>query len=311
MRIPLALGRAALALALLGALAGCASVTPLVSRGDGALPPRAEVAGVPFFPQERYYCGPAALGMALVWSGVAVEPTALVAQVYTPGREGSLRTDLLAAARRLGRLAVPVTTTRALLGELAAGHPVVVFQNLGLGWLPQWHFAVALGYDLAAEELVLHSGVYERHRVSLRTFERTWARGDRWALVILPPAVLPVTADEVAVLRAAAALERVGRPEDAAAAYTAITARWPESHAGLVGLGNARFALADYAGAEVAFRAAVARRPDAAAGWNNLAHALARQGRRDAAIAAAREALRLAGGQGRTYERTLREVSTE
>ena len=54
---------------ILSALAACA--TPQTDRlldDPAALPPRAEVAGVPFFPQEDYWCGPAALAMPLAWA---------------------------------------------------------------------------------------------------------------------------------------------------------------------------------------------------------------------------------------------------
>ena len=161
-------------------LAGCSTVSwRLPLAGTEALPRQAEVADVPFFQQERDYCGPASLAMVLAWSGIAVRPDDLVPQVYTPGREGTLRTDMLTAARRHGQLAVPVTTLSDLLAELAAGHPVLVFQNLGLHWIPRWHFAVAVGYDLDAGAIVLRSGTRARHTTSLRTFELTWARGER------------------------------------------------------------------------------------------------------------------------------------
>ncbi|MDX5360821.1 MAG: PA2778 family cysteine peptidase, partial [Alphaproteobacteria bacterium] len=146
----------------------------------GDLPPRVALERVPFFPQEDYYCGPAALAMALVWAGEDTTPEALVPEVYTPGREGTLRTDIVAAARRHGRVAVPVGSLRDLLGEVAAGHPVIVFQNLGIGLAPQWHFAVAVGYDLPAREILLHTGLEAGARRDLDTFERTWARGDHW-----------------------------------------------------------------------------------------------------------------------------------
>ncbi|MGH7332352.1 MAG: tetratricopeptide repeat protein [Candidatus Rokuibacteriota bacterium] len=48
---------------------------------------------------------------------------------------------------------------------------------------------------------------------------------------------------------------------------------------------------------------------DPAAAWNNFAHALARQQRRDEAIAAAETALRLAPGDVEAYRATLTEVS--
>lgn len=300
-------GRAAVGTLCLLALTACAPHTAALR--SESLPRRAEIANVPFFPQEKYYCGPASLAMALAWSGLSVTPDELVPQVYTPGREGSLRTDVMAAARRHGRLAVPVTGLADLLAELAAGHPVLVFQNLALGWFPRWHFAVAVGYDLDEDEIVLRSGAEPRHVTPLGTFERTWARGERWALVVLPPGMLPKTAGEVAVVRAAIGLERAGRLAEAATVYADIARRWPGSHPALIGLGNARYALGDPSGAEEAFRAAIERRPEDPAAWNNLAHALARQERHHEALEAAWTALRLGGPDVETYRATLREVS--
>jgi predicted TPR repeat methyltransferase len=295
---------------LVSALIGCA--TPQTDRlleAPTALPPRAEVAGVPFLPQEEYYCGPAALAMVLSWSGLSVTQDEVAAQVYTPGREGTLQSDVIAAARRHGRLAVPVTRLSDLAAELAAGHPVVVFQNLGLGWFPVWHYAVAIGYDLDAGHLILHSGLEARRVMPLRIFERTWARGDHWGLVVLPPQELPVAADEVAVLRAATGLEQAGKFRAAATAYAAIAERSPDSLEAWIGLGNAAYAAGDLEQAEHAFRTAAKRHPNAAAAWNNLAHVLGKTGRRAEAVAAAERAVRLGGPDATTYRATLREVA--
>ena len=295
---------------ILCVLAGCA--TPQTDRlleAPTALPPRAEVADVPFFPQQQYYCGPAALAMVLSWSGLPVTQDEIAAQVYTPGREGTLQSDILAAARRNGRLAVPVNELSDLTAELAAGHPVVVFQNLGLDWFPVWHYAVAIGYDLTSGDLVLHSGLDARVPTPLATFERTWARGGYWGLVVLPPGELPVAADEVTVLRAATGLEQAGRVDAAAAAYAAIAERWPDSLEPWIGLGNAAYAAGDLDQAEDAFRTAATRHPNAAAAWNNLAHVLGETGRRAEAVAAAQRAVRLGGPDATTYRATLREVA--
>jgi hypothetical protein len=297
------------AVAALLALSACA--TPQADRviqDRGALPSQASVTTVPFFPQDDLYCGPASLAMALTWSGLSVTQTDIAPMVYTPGREGTLPADMLAAARRSGRLAVPVQSLDDMLAEIAGGHPVVVFQNLALDWFPRWHFAVAKGYDLDAGDLILHSGLIADHRTALRTFERTWRRADHWAMVVLPPDRLPVRADELAVLRAAAGLERVQRASDAAAAYSAILQRWPESLGAAIGLGNARYASRDLAGSEAAFRLAVERHPSSAASWNNLAHVLASRGRQDEAIRAAQQAVSLGNG-AENYRATLEEVS--
>jgi tetratricopeptide (TPR) repeat protein len=214
----------------------------------------------------------------------------------------------LSGSRRNGRLAIEVRRLDALLAEIAAGHPVLVFQNLGLDLLPQWHFAVAIGYDLPARTIILHSGTEARRSVALATFERTWRRGDFWALTVLKPDQFPVSARQRDVVEAAAGLERAGRLPEAETAYATALARWPENHAALMGLGNTRYARRNVSGAEVAYRRAIELRPDAAAAWNNLAYVLKALGRRSEAISAAQRAVALGGGQTTRYRDSLEDI---
>ena len=295
--------------ALLALCACSAPQTMQLLEDPGARPATVELTEVPFFPQEQYYCGPAALATVLAWSGLDVTQDDMVPQVYTPGREGTLRSDVVAAARRNGRLAVPVEDLSDMLAELDAGNPVLVFQNLALDWYPQWHFAVAIGYDLESGDLILRSGTEHRRVTRLSTFEHTWRRGDYWALVVLPPDSLPATAPELEVLQAAAGLEQTGRPADAQMTYQAALERWPASLGALMGLGNTRYALGDHDGARQAFAEAVDIHPDAAPAWNNLAVILAELGYPQDALTAAREAVRLGGANADTYRETLSEIT--
>ena len=286
------------AVVLAGALAlgGCAALTPPQTRAlTAALPPglpeRVERTEVPFFPQTPQHCGPAALATALSHAGLPTTPADLSASVFLPAREGSLQVEMLAGARQRGALAYRLPgELSALLRELAAGHAVVVLQNLGLDWLPRWHYAVLVGYDLPRRELLLRSGVTQREVMSLDTFEHTWARGGHWAMLALPPGRLPVAVDEAAALQAALGFERGAPPRAAARAYEALLARWPASLAAAIGLGNARLAAGDPRGAGRAF-AQAARQHDSAAAWNNLAQARLRSGELPAARAAAQRAL--------------------
>ena len=85
----------------------------------------------------------------------------LTDQVYVPARKGSLQIEMLAAARRNGTLAFVIPNRlEALLEELEAGNPVLVLLNLGLSWIPSWHYAVAIGYDLdrAGHAEIWHHG---------------------------------------------------------------------------------------------------------------------------------------------------------
>ena len=299
---------------LLGALlGGCASILPqataLRDQPPADLPPRAELKDVPFHAQEEYYCGPAALAMALNAAGVGVAPEALVDQVYLPGRKGSLQIEMLVAARRNG--AVPYELEPKLetvLREIAAGTPVIVLENYGLPLFPAWHYSVAVGYDLAAGEIVRRSGLKPRQPMPFPAFEYVWKREGYWAMVAAPPDRVPATATEPRYASAVVALERSGQIKSAHIAYSALLKRWPSSLAGLMGLGNTAYALKDLAAAESAFSRAAREHPDTAAPLNNLAHVLAERGQLEEALAAAERAVSLGGPLQATAQNTLEEI---
>ena len=111
--------------------------------------------------------------MVLAWSGLQIDAHELAPQVYTPSLKGSLQPAMIAAARRHGRVAYPISGASALLEEITAGHPVIVLQNLGLSWIPAWHYAVVIGYDLDKAMIILHSGITKRKTTALNTFGNT------------------------------------------------------------------------------------------------------------------------------------------
>lgn len=289
-------------------LAGCAHRAPLMEEWPAELPPRVELVDTPFFPQERYQCGPAALAIVLNARGVAVTPEELVPQVYLPAREGSLQAEIVAAARRQALLALPVEPALdALLAEIAAGHPVLVLQNLGLKWAPRWHYAVAVGYDLEREELILRSGTEPRRITPFRVFLNTWNRSERWGIVVLPPGTFGARTQSTAYLATASALESLGKHPEARAAYKASTERWPDNPFTWLGLGNTDYALGDTGQAERAFRRALQVDAETAVAWNNLAYALARQQCNRSALEAVRCAQRIAP-ENSEFAHTLKEM---
>ncbi|MHB8549704.1 MAG: PA2778 family cysteine peptidase [Acidiferrobacterales bacterium] len=264
------------------------------------------MSGVPFFPQKAYQCGPASLAMALNWAGVKVKPDQLAPEVYLPKRRGSLQIELVAAARRNGRVAYVIRPgLPSLLTELGAGNPVVILENLGLNWYPVWHYAVAVDVNVAADEIVLRSGDIARQKMPLGLFERTWARSGDWGLLVLPPDRLPATADKRRYLRAVAGLERVRHFRVARVAYATALRRWPDSLVARIGLGNSCYALTDLAGAEDAYRKAALLHPGSGIAYNNLAQTLADEGRLAAAAKAAHHAVTLGGPLLDTYRKTL------
>jgi tetratricopeptide (TPR) repeat protein len=292
-------------LVVVALVAGC-SVVPAKPAGA---PERVELADVPFHAQREYECGPASLAMLLNAAGVDVGADELVPQVYLPARRGSLQVELIAATRRRGRVPyVPAANAESLYAELAAGRPAIVLQNFGSAGRPQWHYAVAIGYEPG--HVILRSGEIERLRLRESRFLGTWERGGSWALVALRPGELPAGDDARRYLETAAAFERDARPEDAAAVFAAATRRWPDVAAAWLGLGNARVWLRDDAGAEAAFRAALERSPSDVAARNNLADLLSRRGCGAAARAEIARAARDAAGTSlaAAVERTRVEI---
>ena len=288
-------------------LSGCASLWPQTAQLREALPEglpeRVELARVPFFPQDEYQCGPAALATALANFGAKVTPEELVSQVYLPERKGSLQIEMLAAARRHGLVSYQIAPRfEAMLREIAAGNPVIVLQNLG--FKDGWHYAVAVGYDYYTGELILRSGVTEREVLPFTLHEFVWMRSGYWAMVALPPERIAATADEARWLAAIAALERAGNAKNARTAYLSFLKRWPANVNAAVGLANAHYALGELGDAERVLRDAARREPDSVIVLNNLAQTLSDQGRNDEALPLIERAAAAGGPFGPAVQQT-------
>lgn len=265
---------------------------------------------MPFYPQEEYQCGPAALAMAATAAGVPLSPEELVEYVYLPARQGSLQQEMLATGRRYGLLAYQIQPDiEALLREIEAGHPVIVLQNLGLQSMPRWHYAVAIGFDRMRNQLIMHSGLTERMEMSLYTFEHTWARSGYWGMLVLPPDRLPATAQADRFVSAAAALERT-QPRAAQTAYRTALKNWPDHPTAWLGVGNTAYIKGETEVALEAYQTLVALHPDFADGWNNLAQVLFEKGRLEEASSAIARAITLGGARLPRYRQLQQEIET-
>ena len=285
---------------VLALAAGCAGLFPqtreLAHSGmPPGLPEKIELTEVPFFPQQEYQCGPAALATVLNAGGAKTTPEELVSQVYIPERKGSLQIEMLAAARRHGMVSYTLAPRfESVLREIAAGNPVVVLQNLGL-FSAGWHYAVAIGYDYKLGTLVLRSGTQERDVMPFAANEAVWMRSGYWAMVALPPDRIPATADDKSWLNAIASFERAGDASRARTAYQTFLERWPDNVNAQIGLANAHYALGELPLAEAVLRDAARRDPGSVVVLNNLAQTLSDQGRNDEALPVIERAL-AAGG---------------
>ena len=295
-------------------LSGCATppqTRQLLAEIPDGMPASIELSDTPFFPQQQYQCGPAALATVLSAQAVRVTPDALVDQVYVPALRGSLPEEMTATARRYQMLAyrLPGSLSR-LLTEVAHGNPVLVMQNLGNDWFQNWHFAVVIGYDLKQHEMILRSGTTARWRTTLAVFERTWSRSDYWALVVLPAGDIPASAALTPYLQASRDLETSGQEVAALSAYQSASRYWPHEPRAWLAYGNRLYASGEANNAVQAFLQVTRLSPDNPQGWNNLAYALLQTGcpqqaRRAAACAVTH------GGGGANYRDTQENINRQ
>lgn len=295
-------------------VAGCAARGPVLTKHLAA--PVAdrpvELSGTPFFPQTDYYCGPASLATLLNESGRDIAPQALVSQVYLPGRQGSLQIEMTAAVRRNGRMPYRVDPVlEALLAELRAGRPVLVFQNLGIRLLPVWHYAVVIGYDPGEDTILLRSGTEPRKVMTAADFLETWERADKWAMVVLEPGEMPARPDPGRYLSSAAAMAKVNPPGVSTALMRAAVKQWPRDALVQFALGNALYDQARPREAMAAYRHALSLDPELLAARNNLAHLLAEQGCTDSALEEIDRALARVPAEDDGIKKTLLQTRSE
>ncbi len=147
-------------------------------------PPARVIRGVPFLPQEKEQCGPAALAIVLGYYGARVSPEDLSREVYRREISGTLNLDLLRAARSHGFAAdASAGTVPEIKSWIDRDVPVIVL----LGLSPDqtiFHYAVVYGYDDGGRAFTLHSARTEGARLSYDEFSAQWAAASSWMLTV-------------------------------------------------------------------------------------------------------------------------------
>lgn len=292
-------------------LQACATKTPKTEKllkDHSGLAESSRIKDVPFINQDLNHCGPATLAMVMKANHHDVGAKALAKQMFTPKSKGTFKMDMVSTVRRQGMLGIGVHDLKALLTEIQAGHPVIVFQNLGFDWIPNWHYSVAHGYDLDGPDIYLHSGEDKNKKVDLRFFERSWEMGGYWGLVVLLPGSLAASADDLAHVEGISGLEQVGKLDDAEVSYESVLKKWPKSLSALIGMGNVLYSKKDYLGSVEYLTKATQYHPTSAVAWHNLANAQGAAGKLQAASLSARKAISLtSGSEHELYQESLKE----
>ena len=143
----------------------------------------AAVLQVPFVPQKRDTCGPAALAMVLRFWGRSVSHDDLAAELDARELKGVAGSRLAEAARSRGLTAVAYRGDAEQLRDyVGKGRPLVVAWDMGRG---RFHNVVVVGFD--GEDVVVHDPAKGASRTVKRsTFEERWSGAGHWTLLVMP-----------------------------------------------------------------------------------------------------------------------------
>jgi predicted double-glycine peptidase len=161
------------------------------STASGVRPDGTVIRGVPFFSQEAYQCGPAALATVMnYWhektgKGTQVTPEQIAADIYSPTARGVLGFDLERYARGHG---FQTEQYEGSMGDLRRrvdeGTPLIVFVDYGFSLYQVNHFMVVKGYVEGG--VVVNSGKRENQTVPEGTLEKAWKKNRYWTLLLKP-----------------------------------------------------------------------------------------------------------------------------
>ncbi|MDP8236368.1 MAG: C39 family peptidase [Candidatus Erginobacter occultus] len=163
-----------------------ALVLPLLAAPPAPTPPPARrlIEGVPYLRQERFFCGPACLGMVFGYYGIVIPQERLAGELYRKELSGSLNLDLLVSARRHGFAAAMHQGTPELLKDyLDRDVPVITLVRVSSD-PDRFHYLVVFGYDDQTRTFTVHSGGLRAGEIGYREFDRDWEAADRWMLTV-------------------------------------------------------------------------------------------------------------------------------
>lgn len=147
----------------------------------------AYIDGVPFFPQNEYLCGPAALAGVMAFYGAEETMDGVAKAVYNEKLRGALPMDLLVYARDRG---FETSYYKGGFDDLAErvgrGEPLILFLNLGYDIYPVGHYIVAVGISRRDGAVIAHSALEREKVYGMKELQKAWSRTGYSTLLVRP-----------------------------------------------------------------------------------------------------------------------------
>lgn len=142
---------------------------------------------VPFYPQEKFMCGPSALTSILNYYSVGYDVDEVTAAVFEEKINGTLMMDMLIYAKVKGFNASAYKSGPFdLKARLRQKTPMILFINLGTKNKPRGHYIVAIGFDDDTRTLIAHSGLIRAQIFPYSIIMKAWRKTGYSALLITP-----------------------------------------------------------------------------------------------------------------------------
>lgn len=293
-------------------LAGCSSTGDIYLKKPTKL--HVEMKAVPFYSQKAYLCGPASLKMVTEYwrkkgAGIRDVSYATIEKVtFVPGKKGSLQPQMVAAARKLGLIAIE-STKRADLFELVnGGFPVIVLLNQGTESIPVWHYAVVIGFDIDRQLVILRSGDTKRQAMKVSTFYEFFKKSGYWKLIAVPDTMVPPSVEEGAYMKAVYDMEQTFDDEIVQIAYETALNEWPDSLRVKLIAANYFFDKYHYEIAYSLYDDVLKKEPDDPIALNNMAETLYYLGEFEESLGFIDKAIKNHGKFKKEFDDTRRKI---